>query len=256
MELRRPLRSLKQRAAPALLVPVTHSSPQQALAFIREAASKPFIDFFELRIDCLEDALDIETVSHFVQQAQIAMGNKEAIVTFRTAEEGGNTDISASDYVALYKRLLAVITPCYIDVEANRGSAVVKEVMAAARAHQAGVIISRHDFTRTPDRETLIEQLEQLHEYSADVVKLAVMPHTNDDVLALLGATSAFKQRYPEQPLITMSMGPLGLLSRLAGKQFGSDATFGKLGSASAPGQIDAETLHELLAQLHQLSAD
>ncbi|MGJ8517041.1 type I 3-dehydroquinate dehydratase [Carnimonas bestiolae] len=256
MQPRRLLRSLKQRAAPAVLVPVTHSSPQQALEFINEAARQPFIDFLELRIDCLEGARDIEAVGTYVKKALAAMGDKGAIVTFRTAAEGGNCAIAEADYVALYQQLMAITTPHYVDVEANRGSAVVEQVMAAARAQQVGVIVSQHDFKRTATREVLIEQLEQLHRCAADVVKLAVMPHSNDDVLALLGATSTFKQRHPEQPLITMSMGPLGMLSRLVGEQFGSDATFGKLDNASAPGQIDADVLHQLVTQLHQLSND
>ena len=49
-------------------------------------------------------------------------------------------------------------------------------------------------------------------------------------------------------PMITISMGQLGLLSRLTGQIFGSCITFASMGEASAPGQIDAEELKEALA--------
>jgi 3-dehydroquinate dehydratase-1 len=42
----------------------------------------------------------------------------------------------------------------------------------------------------------------------------------------------------PDTPLITVSMGTLGIISRIAGGMFGSDMTFGAVEKTSAPGQI------------------
>ena len=85
-----------------------------------------------------------------------------------------------------------------------------------------------------------------------DVAKIAVMPQSEKDVLILLEATSEMKQLHPETPVITMSMGKLGVISRIAGEVFGSALTFGTAGSASAPGQIPAEELKTMLEVLHR----
>ena len=76
-------------------------------------------------------------------------------------------------------------------------------------------------------------------------------PKNPGDVLTLLSATWEMKEKYARQPLITMSMGGAGLVSRLAGEVFGSALTFGSAGVASAPGQIDADRLRSALELLH-----
>ena len=67
------------------------------------------------------------------------------------------------------------------------------------------------------------------------------------DVAVLLDATQTMFHRYARQPLITMAMGKLGAVSRLAGETFGSAITFGSAGKPSAPGQIDSNDLHFIL---------
>ena len=50
-----------------------------------------------------------------------------------------------------------------------------------------------------------------------------------------------------DRPIVTMSMGGLGVVSRLAGQVFGSAATFGMVGTASAPGQVGVADLKAAL---------
>jgi len=94
--------------------------------------------------------------------------------------------------------------------------------------------------------------LEQIRESGADVVKLAVMPQNMWDVLHLLEETNRFHENHPDHPLITMSMGVKGGISRVAGEFFGSCVTFGAGGQASAPGQLPVKQLEEILHILHQ----
>lgn len=57
---------------------------------------------------------------------------------------------------------------------------------------------------------------------------------------------------YADRPLLTMSMGGTGTVSRLAGEIFGSCATFGTIGESSAPGQIPADELAQVLDVIHR----
>jgi 3-dehydroquinate dehydratase-1 len=94
-----------------------------------------------------------------------------------------------------------------------------------------------------------------MRQSGADVVKLAVMPQNAEDVVTLLQETSHFHRNFPETPVITMSMGPLGCISRVAGETFGSCVTFGAFDKASAPGQLPVDELNEVLTILHNSMA-
>ena len=140
--------------------------------------------------------------------------------------------------------------PDAVDVEIFRDEAVVDRIIAAAHAADVKVIASNHEFGHTPAAEELVRRLLLMERRGADVLKIAVMPKSPGDVLALLGATWTTSQQ-ATRPLITMSMTATGVVSRLAGGTFGSCATFGTVGKASAPGQIPVAQLRAALAIVH-----
>ena len=118
-------------------------------------------------------------------------------------------------------------------------------------AHENGVkvVMCNHDFDATPSQEEIVRRLSLMEEKGADICKIAVMPQSNKDVLTLLAATAEMKEK-ATRPLITMSMGALGMVSRVSGEAFGSAATFGAAKQASAPGQVPVSVLREILATL------
>ena len=135
-----------------------------------------------------------------------------------------------------------------IDVElATPG---VAGLVSRARAAGLAVVVSHHDFAATPPADEIVALLRRQRDVGADVCKVAVMPHDPDDVLALLTATRAFA-RDADRPVVTVAMGALGVVSRLAGGVFGSAMTFASAGAVSAPGQVDVERLRAALALLH-----
>ena len=73
------------------------------------------------------------------------------------------------------------------------------------------------------------------------------MPRDKWDVLKLLEASVRMEQEWADRPFVTMSMGALGSLSRIAGSFSGSAITFGMAGKASAPGQLPASKLENVL---------
>jgi len=77
------------------------------------------------------------------------------------------------------------------------------------------------------------------------------MPQSPKDVLSLLEATWEMKSELADRPIITMAMGPQGVISRLSGELFGSAVTFGAAVKASAPGQLDVKELQYILKALH-----
>ena len=119
-------------------------------------------------------------------------------------------------------------------------------------AHTAGVkvVCSSHDFHKTPPKAEMVSRMVAMQQAGADLPKLAVMPQSRADVLELLAATAEMTDHHPETPVITMSMGALGAVSRLCGEAFGSAMTFANPGTASAPGQVGLDVVNAVLDSL------
>ena len=127
----------------------------------------------------------------------------------------------------------------------------IAQVREAARANDIKLILSFHNFSFTPGLETLDQRFLQADQLGADIAKVAVMPRSLEDVLTLLSATLSASQKL-RIPLISMSMGPYGSLTRLFGWTFGSALTFAVGASSSAPGQVPIDDLNTVLAILQK----
>jgi 3-dehydroquinate dehydratase-1 len=239
--------------APRIIAPITGTDAGQALQQAAVIAASQATDLAEWRIDYLDIATDAKALVSLGQRIERALGGKPMIVTFRTKAEGGSKAISDADYGALNAALLRGGFAQLMDVEMFRDPAVVAALVA--QAHQAGVkvVMSSHDFQATPAREEIVARLLRQEALGADVLKIAVMPHDAGDVLTLLDATWQVRQR-SSKPLLTMSMGGTGVVSRLAGETFGQAMTFGMIGTPSAPGQVEVEQLQSVLGVIHASS--
>jgi 3-dehydroquinate dehydratase-1 len=111
------------------------------------------------------------------------------------------------------------------------------------------MIVSCHDFSATPDSAGMLRTLVRAEREGADVAKLAVMPRAPSDVLRLL-ETTLLADAALRIPLITMSMGAMGALSRVCGWQYGSSVTFAVGHQVSAPGQLPVGVLRGAMAAL------
>lgn len=208
------------------------------------------LDLAEWRVDFFEGVDSPEKVLEMLAELRLLLGPVPLIFTFRSAREGGQRELAADDYIGLNAAAAASGDADAIDVELFAGDEAVRRLTAEARRFGAVSIVSNHDFDKTPPAEELAARLRRMRELGGDVPKIAVMPRDPGDVLALLQATYAVSSDN-EGPIITMSMGRLGAVSRVAGGTFGSALTFGAAKNASAPGQLAAAELRGLLGALH-----
>jgi len=255
---RRPLRTVKIRGLVIgegrvkTIVPITGGTADEAIGQARVIAGSAQTDVVEFRVDYLDIALDGARLAALGHRVAAELKGKPLLVTFRTQAEGGSKAISDDAYAAVYESLLNAKFADLIDVEMFRAEAVVSRLLAAA--HRTGVltVMASHDFSGTPPAAELLARLRRQQELGADVLKLAVMPRDPADVLELLRATWEMASRYAERPIMTMSMGGTGVVSRLAGEIFGSAMCFGMIGHASAPGQVEVDRLASVLDIVHR----
>ena len=232
---------------PKIIVPIVGKTQAEVIQAAKDA-SKSSGDLVEWRIDFYEDVEKAGAVSELSQEVK-QLVNKPLLITFRTFEEGGERELSYEQYVALYQEIINEGHVDLLDIELFIPEEKLDGLIQECRSQGIYVVLCNHDFERTPPEEEIIRRLELMESKGADICKIAVMPQTPEDVLTLLKATHR-RQQFSKVPLITMSMGNLGMVSRLAGEVFGSAATFGSLGKASAPGQMAVEDLAVALKNL------
>ena len=237
---------------PKVCVPLTGATVA-ALEAQARAVRPAVADLVELRIDRFDEVEQGGAVQQAIDAVRSSLDEVLPILfTCRSTREGGGADLSSHLIEALTG--LAARHPgiAAVDVEMDLPNDLAAKLARLVQAAGKPVVMSFHDFAGTPRRHEIVERLVRQQELGADVVKLACLPHTPEDVLTLLGATSDYASRADARPAITMAMGPLGIVSRLAGETFGAALTFGTVGDPSAPGQVDAGSLRAALELIHE----
>ncbi|WP_049495152.1 type I 3-dehydroquinate dehydratase [Streptococcus pseudopneumoniae] len=163
----------------------------------------------------------------------------ELVFTLRTRSEGGKIDLSPEEYIHLIKEVAQLYQPDYIDFEYYSYKDVFEEMLDFPN-----LILSYHNFQETP--ENMMEILSELTSLNPKLVKVAVMAHTEQDVLDLMNYTRGFKTLNPEQEYVTISMGKVGKVSRITADVTGSSWSFASLDEASAPGQISLANMKKI----------
>lgn len=236
------------KGAPKVIVPLMGKTLEELLLEIK-TIKQINLDIVEWRADLLEDIEDLTKVKQILTMIREELYPIPLLFTFRTHREGGNTTIEDSYYEILLVEVMKTKEIDLVDVELF--SPKVNEIIESAKENDVIIVMSNHDFDKTPAKEEIIWRLRRMQELDADIAKIAVMPNKASDVLTLLDATHTMHSLYADRPIITMSMASTGAISRLAGEVFGSAATFGSGVTSSAPGQIPANDLKRILELLH-----
>ncbi len=231
---------------PKICVSITGKNENEILEQAQEIKQNP-VDIVEWRVDFFENVFHIENVVDTLKKLVDLLGECPILFTFRRKEEGGEQEILKGDYRKLNLEVIKTQMISLVDVELFVGDDLVTEVVEVAHKYDVKVVISNHDFFKTPKKEELLFRLQKMQKLGGDLPKIAVMPQNERDVLDLLSVTEEFSRLYANRPFITISMSKLGLVSRLAGGVFGSAMTFGAVGEVSAPGQIEVLKLKNIL---------
>ena len=233
-----------------IAVPMVGKTTADILAdceYIRELPC----EVVELRIDFYESAESVTSILELLKIVKPAIGNKGLLFTWRTKQEGGEREISVEDYFNMLDQIIPTGFVDAIDIEYFFDDTEHREHMtktvALAHKHGVTVVMSNHDFHKTPALDDIKGRLVGMKQAGADVAKLACMPQSPSDVLTVLQATEQVKSQYPDEPLITMAMGQLGVVTRTCGSVFGNALTFGAAKQSSAPGQVEVHKLKAIL---------
>lgn len=203
-------------------------------------------DVLEWRLDCFDQYENKEAIKKVLEGMKEVLKDIPLILTFRTEREGGNAPIDIEKYLEIYEYIAELGIVDIFDVEMWIVSSVDPSFVEKLK-NKGKVIYSKHDFQITPAKEQIISQLIEMQDKGADIAKIALMPQSKEDVMALMEASVEVSEKSPKTPIITISMGEMGRESRIQGKKTGSCLTFAVVGKASAPGQVDIQELKKLM---------
>lgn len=234
---------------PLICVPVMGKSKEEIVNQIGKLVSEK-VDMIEWRVDAFGKASSPNAIRDLLSSIRELVKDTILVYTYRSKAQGGMGDLDSRQIYDIRMAAAECKVADLIDVEffiAAKPSREIKELQELG----AGVIASHHDFEMTPGEDIIGMLLNKMKDSGADIVKLALMPQNKADVIRLLHQTYIFNENNPDIPLITMSMGNLGAVSRLVGEYYGSCVTFGAEGQVSAPGQFQKDELADILDKIH-----
>ena len=191
-------------------------------------------DIVEVRLDLIGS----DTANWLDQARAIEAQGFPVVLTIRLTGEGGQWTQPDAARLPLFEAALEHLSAA--DVELSSSS--LEEVSAAARRRQRALIVSHHDFVRTPSAHELRQIVQKAADYGT-VVKIATFTQTEEDVATLRGLFT----ETCSASLCVLGMGPLGPQTRTEFPKLGSCLTYGHLDAPVAPGQVSAA---ELMQQL------
>ena len=203
------------------------------------AFKKGQLDVLELRLDAFSD----KNLSQLHKLVSLQKKLPPILLTVRSRKEGGLKRLSLHERKARFKLFMpfADFLDCEID-----SSHLLRWLHQEAKTYGKKLILSYHDFNKTPSLARLESILRKSLRYKPFATKFAVRAKGQEDLIPLF----SFLSRNKGKRLIVIGMGKAGELSRILFPVLGSQIAFGHLGRKTAPGQL---SVHELRRKLKKV---
>ena len=203
-----------------------------------EAANFSSADMVEIRLDCLEKYTGAESLREIA---------KPLMVTCMPLSEGGKFSGTEEERIGLLFETVQYAD--YVSLELSTKKGLQERIIYEARTRDTKVIATYHDYKKTPKIKEITEILKKEKMTGADIAKVAFQANDYKDVMNLM---NVLLENEIGIPIIAVSMGEYGKISRILGPLLGSYLTFASpaKGREAAPGQLTVEELHTVFDML------
>lgn len=212
-------------------VSVAETTPKKIQSTLSKALKKS--DYAEVRFDFLKP----DQVPDALQLIQDSLSR--CICTLRPKSEGGRFDGSEQNRISILK-MIAEYRPYLLDLEFST-LAKNKSLLEYVRRTGTEILVSWHDFRRTPGFSTLYSTMQKMKKISQNV-KIVTMAKSVSDATTVLSL-----YRKQDSGLIAFSMGDHGRISRILCMELGSPFTYVSLGKPVAPGQFSVDEVKSII---------
>ncbi len=213
-------------------VSIAETTPKKLTQTLRIALKKS--DYVELRLDFLK-AEQIPQVLEIVKKDL-----KKIVCTLRPKTEGGKFAGNEKERISILK-LIAEYNPFLLDIEFNTLKKN-KDLTKYLKMTKTKLMISWHDFKKTPSLAELKKKLNQMSKFSSNVkiVTTAKLPNDSARVLQLYNKKEKIS-------LMAFTMGNQGRISRILSLYLGSPYIYVSLGKPIAPGQFSLDEVKKII---------
>lgn len=130
----------------------------------------------------------------------------------------------------------------FIDIEIEEDNEYVSDLIKYSKNTNCKVILSYHNFERTPSKEEMQNIIDSAKEQNSDYVKIAVQATTKTDVARIL---SLYENN---DKLIAFGMGEIGRISRVVSLYLGAEFTYVATDkeSTTALGQLTSKEMNDI----------
>lgn len=208
-------------------------------------------DIIEWRADYFENIEKSEIVAFALESLHNIIGDTPLLFTLRHAAEGGFKLVTQEKRLEIFEKLLKTKLIDVVDVEMANEACFIEKVKYAVNENKSKLLLSYHNFKETPSKQFIIDKIKLGENLGADISKVAVMPQSYSDVVTLINATHQARENEVDIPIVAVSMGEIGAITRIAGGLFGSDMSFVSACGVSGPGQIPIQDFRALTKILY-----
>jgi 3-dehydroquinate dehydratase I len=136
----------------------------------------------------------------------------------------------------------------FVDIDLNMNEEIREKIILQAKKRKIKVIISWHDFKKTPLEKELKDILTKEIKAGADICKIVTTSKSENDNNIILSLYDEIKQvNFTNVKLIAFAMGTKGKITRINALKKGCPFMYASINKKSAPGQIDVKEMCELL---------
>ena len=213
-------------------VSIAESSPNKIKIKLKTALKKS--DYVEVRLDFLKKE-QVPKVLEIIKKDL-----NKIVCTLRPKTEGGRFEGNEKERISIIK-LISEYNPYLLDIEYNTLKKN-KELVKYLKSTKTKLLVSWHDFKKTPKKKELQNKIKQMSKFSRNV-KIVSTAKSTDDSTRMLELYS----KKGKNNLISFAMGDAGKISRILCLYLGSPYTYVSLGKAVAPGQFSIDEVNDII---------
>ncbi len=213
-------------------VSIAESSPNKIKIKLKTALKKS--DYVEVRLDFLKKE-QVPKVLEIIKKDL-----NKIVCTLRPKTEGGKFEGNEKERISIIK-LISEYNPYLLDIEYNTLKKN-KELVKYLKSTKTKLLVSWHDFKKTPKKTELQNKIKQMSKFSRNV-KIVSTAKSTDDSTRMLELYS----KKGKNNLISFAMGDAGKISRILCLYLGSPYTYVSLGKAVAPGQFSIDEVNDII---------
>lgn len=230
----------------ALIMPIAARNEEEVISLAKEFEEhQP--DILEWRVDYFDEVEDCQKLLAAAAALRKEVGDMAIMVTPRHHEENGVREIKPEAKKKILITLIQSGLVDMVDIEMRYGKNYIHGIKEECQKNGVALMVSYHDLVHTPDSQEVINLLKQEVDLGADVCKVSFVAETYGDTDRLGHSIALAREEGIEVPIVSISAGPKGTLSRICGDVFGSDGTFVSTGKTHQIHIDDVRALRKTL---------